>query len=394
MRILMLTDSFYPEIGGSETAIWRLGEAMVDMGHTVGVAVISKENASNPSEKLLFWKVSSRVNKADLKFAGKIKNLRAVIREFKPDILNIHFMLESGYVGVKAAKAENIPCVLTNRGKGLYNKATNLVEGFMYPFWNRGALGADGFLATSQEMVDMAKEKYSIESTMMSNGVDTKNFHPDKDGKSMRERHNVKPSQKVLLCARRLVPKNGIEYIVRALPEIRKKNDAVLWLASPLIREYETLLKIATKLGVSDYVTFLGPVNHTELPYYFAAADVVVQPSLAEARSLACLEAMASGSAVVATATGGLKELITHGENGFLIPAFADEKTYDVGKINEKGVSDLATAVSHMLSDGALRQKIKKGARAYAETCSWPNIARETLAVYKTIIDRRSSVHS
>ncbi len=385
MRILMLTDSFYPEVGGSETAIWRLSEALVALGHEAGVAVISKPKASSPSDKFRFWNVSSKVGGIDLKFLGKIKNLRTIIREFKPDILNVHFMLESGYVGVKAAKAEGIPVVLTNRGKGLYNEATSLQESIMYPFWNRGAAKADAYIATSEEMVDRGRERFGLVTTAISNGVEIETFRPDIDGAHIRRRYNVPDSRRVLFCARRLVPKNGIEYMVRAMPEILKKHDVELWLASPLIREYEKLKALCSELGIQDKVRFLGSIDHTELPAHFTAADVVVQPSIAEARSLACLEAMAAGSAIVATATGGLKELITHGENGYLVPEF-QEATYAVGALQEKGVRDLEQAVIAVLDDEQLRQKLKKGAREYALTCSWPEIARQTLKIYEQAI--------
>ncbi len=201
---------------------------------------------------------------------------------------------------------------------------------------------------------------------MISNGVDTTNFNPAKDGAYLREKHGVKAGQKVLLCARRLVPKNGIEYIVRALPKIRETHDCVLWLASPLIREYERLKAVAKELGVESFVTFLGSVDHHDLPFYFSAADVVVQPSIAEAR--------------------GLPELITHKINGYLIDPFQDA-TYAVTDVHPDGVARLAEAVSTLLSDESLRQVLKKGAREFALTCSWPEIARQTLAVYQDAIE-------
>jgi glycosyltransferase involved in cell wall biosynthesis len=385
MRILMLTDSYFPEVGGSETAIRKLGDAMTDAGHTVGVAVISKPNASNPSQKLSFWNVSSRIHGIDCKFLGKIWNLRRIVRSFRPDIINAHFMLESGYVGVKTARAERIPCVVTNRGKGLYNKAMNNVESFLYWLWNRGALHADRFLATSDEMVDILRDRYGRESTVMSNGVDTVTFTPEKNGQPIRDRHGVRLGQRVILCARRLVPKNGIEYIVRALPAIREKHDALLWLASPLIREYERLKEVASELGMSDFVRFLGPVLHDELPLYFRAADVVVQPSIAEARSLACLEAMAAGSAVIATSTGGLKEMITHRGNGYLIDPFM-ESTYHVTSFDASGVGRLAQAVTDVLGDDRLRLSMGQAARTYAMEYAWPKVAERTLAVYADTI--------
>lgn len=385
MRILMLTDSFFPEVGGSETAIWNLSDTMTDLGHAVGVAVIAKPDARSPSERLAFWNVPSRMYGMDAKFIGRIHHLRAIIRAFKPDVVNAHFMLESGYVGVKAAHAEGVPCVLTNRGKGLYNKPTNVFERLLYPFWNKGACGADACIATSQEMVDIARERYGLASVAISNGVDIDNFTPSKDGTYLREQHGVGANQKVILCVRRLVPKNGIEYIVRALPAIRERHDAVLWLAAPKIREYEKLKRIVAESGMEEYVRFLGAVDHHDLPFYLAAADVVVQPSIAEARSLACLEAMASGCAIVSTDAGGLKELITHGENGYLIREF-QEGTYAVTEVFPDGVKRLAEAVSIVLGDDALRVKIGDGARRYAEAYSWMHVTRQTLEVYERAI--------
>jgi glycosyltransferase involved in cell wall biosynthesis len=394
MRILMVIDSFYPWVGGSETAVVQLSNALSRMGHEVGVAVMSRPEARNPSNEFKFWLIPSTVGPFELKFLGKIRNLRKIIREFKPDVMNVHFMLESGYVGVTAARKEGIPVVLTNRGKGLYNEPMVFWERVLYPFWNNGSLHADRYIATSQEMVDMAKEKYGIESLAISNGVDIDHFTPGKDGASIRRKHGATDSRRVLLCVRRLVPKNGIEYIIRALPEIRKKHDAVLWLASPLIREYEVLKVICNELGIEQYVHFLGSVEHDVLPQYFAAADVVVQPSIAEARSLACLEAMASGAAVVATATGGLKELITHRDNGYLVPEF-QQSTYAVTGYEPEGVQRLAAAVIDVLSDEPLRKHLQERARAYAVAeASWPIIAKQTLKVYEEAIAAHSSSHA
>lgn len=385
----MVIDSFFPVVGGSETAVRRLSDTLVDLGHTVGVAVLSRPDAANPSTKFSFWKVPSTLLGIDAKFVGKIVHLRRIIRSFRPDVVNVHFMLESGYVGVRSARAEHIPVVLTNRGRGLYNEPTNGAERLLYPFWNRGSMRADAFIATSQEMVDLAKERYGVDSLAISNGVDIEHFHPSRDGRSVRKRYAVPSGRRVLLCVRRLVPKNGIEYIVRALPLLSPSLDVELWLAAPKNREYEKLVALALELGVQDRVRFLGSVDHAELPMYLAAADVVVQPSIAEARSLACLEAMANGAAVIATATGGLKEIITHGENGFLIAPF-QESTYAVTTFFQDGVRRVADAVKTVLTDEALRARMQKGARAYAETCSWPQIARQTLAVYEKAIQSRS----
>lgn len=385
----MVTETFHPVVGGSESAIRYLSDALSDAGHEVMVTVMNVANASSPSVKFAFTRLSGRVKFLDMKTWGKIRNCRAIIRNFKPDVVNAHFLFESGMVGTTAAHKEGVASVVSIRGRGIFYKPNTFFDRLLSNWWIRGACQADSFISTSQEMADIAKSRHGITATTISNGVETDVFTPNRK-KDIRTPLGIKASQRVIFCARRLVPKNGIEYMVRALPLIRRSHDAVLLLAAPKNADGHKLEQLAHDLGIAKFVHFLGPVSHEELPYYFASADVVAQPSIAEARSLACLEAMASGAAVVATDTGGLKELITHGKNGYLIPAF-EESTYQVGAVRQTGVNTLAAAVCAVLNDPELTARLRTGARAYAETCSWPSIARQSLAVFQQAIDYRRS---
>ncbi len=381
----MVTETFHPIVGGSESAIRYLSDALTDAGHQVMVAVMNVPNTSAPSPKFAFRKLGPHVHGINLRTWGKIHNCRTIIREFKPDIINAHFLFESGMVGTLAGHKEGVPSVVSIRGRGIFFRPKNLFQKILSGWWIRGASQADGFLATSQEMADIAKERHGLDVLAVSNGVETELFTPERKT-DIRTKFGIKPDQRIIVAARRLVPKNGIEYMIRALAVVRKQHDAVLLLAAPIKDEHDKLKALAQQLGVGDAVHFMGPVLHDHLPEYFASADVVVQPSIAEARSLACLEAMSSGAAMVATDCGGLKELITHEVNGLLVPAFEDS-TYQVGALNEKGVTDLAAAVTRLLSDPALTEKLRKGAREFALTCSWPAIAQQSLAVYQAAID-------
>ena len=384
MRILMVTESFHPIVGGSETAIRYLSERMTAAGHTVMVAVMNVQNASSPSQAFAFRVLSSRIGPFDCKTPGKIWNCRKIVREFRPDVVNAHFLFESGFVGTSAAHSFGIPSVVSIRGRGIFFKPGNLLEKILSRWWIRGALKADAFLATSQEMADIAQNRHGIAVTALGNGVDTVAFHPSKK-KDIRSPLGIRPDQKVIFCARRLVPKNGIEYMVRALPRIRKSEDAVLLLAAKREAEYDHLKAIAEELAVSSFIHFLGPLNHQDLPFFYASADVVVQPSIAEARSLACLEAMASGAVIVATDTGGLAELLTHEKTGVLIPAF-EESTYGVSAVKEGGVQSLADGVLRALTETALRERVSRGAREAAEGQSWDVIAGKTVDIFSSVL--------
>lgn len=99
---------------------------------------------------------------------------------------------------------------------------------------------------------------------------------------------------------------------------------------------------------------------------------------------------MASGSAVIATATGGLAEMIVHRKNGYLIDPFM-ESTYNVTSFDVTGVARLATAVTDVLSDDALRESMGKEAREYVQQYAWPRVAERTLAVYEDVIHSYAS---
>ncbi len=380
----MVTDSFYPTVGGSETAIQNLSERFTDMGHEVIIYGVHPKIKSPPNNRVKVIKIESRVYGWNFKLFGKLANLNKEIKKFNPDIINAHFMLISGYLGVKVAKMNKIASLVTVRGKGVFYKPTNLLERFLFRLYRKTSLTADIMIATSDEMAEMVNKKWGRRPITLSNGVDIKLFHPGIKT-DLRKKLSL-DDKKIILCVRRLVPKNGIEYMIRAMPLIlEKEKNTQLFLIARKISEYKKLKKLSEELNIINRVTFLGEIRHDVLPKYYAIADVVVQPSIAEARSLSCLETMASAKPIIATATGGLKELIQHGINGYLIPPF-EKSTYQVGKINEKGVENLAKAVLEVLINRELKEKIEKEARRTAEENAWKNIVPRALQIYREAI--------
>ncbi len=125
----------------------------------------------------------------------------------------------------------------------------------------------------------------------------------------------------VVLCPRRLTPKNGVRVAVAAMEHL---PEAVLVVVGDG-PETEALKALAGQLGLVGRMRFEGAKPHAGMAVYYAAADAVAVPSVPvagveEATSISVLEGMASGRPVVASAIGGLRELITSGENGLLVP--------------------------------------------------------------------------
>jgi glycosyltransferase involved in cell wall biosynthesis len=122
-------------------------------------------------------------------------------------------------------------------------------------------------------------------------------------------------------------------------------------------------------------VTFLG--RQADVHRYFAAADLFVLPTLYEPFGMAVLEAMASGLPVVTSRTAGVAELITDREDGLLL----DDPT---------DATAIATAVHLLVDSPELREHLGRTAREKVSGYSWDYVVRETLNVYRTVMDGRA----
>jgi D-inositol-3-phosphate glycosyltransferase len=136
--------------------------------------------------------------------------------------------------------------------------------------------------------------------------------------------------------------------------------------------EMARLQQLRHELGIHDLVTFLGARDQEILPYYYAAANVVVMPSHYESFGMVALEAMAMGTPVIASEVGGLAHLVQHGVNGFHVPSRDPEA--------------LAARLLDLLTDDGLRTRLGEQARAYTQRYHWSAIVNRMLDVYAEVV--------
>ena len=153
------------------------------------------------------------------------------------------------------------------------------------------------------------------------NGIDTETFRPVEPGLPRRQ------GEFLIVCPRRLVEKNGTEFLVRAIPLLKDRVDVKVHMAGdgPLRGHLENL---AVELGVRERIVFMGSVSNDEMPGVYSSADLVVIPSLVEATSIAALEAMSCERLVAASRVGGLPEIIDE-KVGLLFPPASPEAIAD-----------------------------------------------------------------
>lgn len=193
---------------------------------------------------------------------------------------------------------------------------------------------------------------------------------------------------KILLYVGRLLPRKGIDTIVRALAVLAER------LTSPprlLIvggdadcvtpqnhDEARRLSQIAADLGVDHLIVFIGRRRHNILRYYYSAADICVSVPWYEPFGLVPLEAMACGTPIVVAKVGGMQFTVQDGRTGFHVPP--------------KDPQALASKLLLLLSDDALRKTMGKLAREHVRRFfTWQQVARRTAAIYYRLLSDRAS---
>jgi D-inositol-3-phosphate glycosyltransferase len=211
-------------------------------------------------------------------------------------------------------------------------------------------------------------------------GVDLDLFQPA-DPRAARARLGLQ-AEHVLLFVGRLAPIKGVETLLRALAAARADGlggaDVRLVVVGGAKDERwdgerGALRELAATLGVARWVDFRGPQPQAALPDYYAAADLCVMPSLYESFGMVALEAMACGSAVIASRVGGLQTTVRDGITGLLVP--------------EGDPCALAETITRTLDDSALRWRLGREGVRWAAGHRWPCVAEAVCREYASLVD-------
>ncbi|MDO8676665.1 MAG: glycosyltransferase family 4 protein, partial [Candidatus Azambacteria bacterium] len=250
-------------------------------------------------------------------------------------------------------------------------------QGFWINFFRKMIIKkADLITAISNYLKDYARKfNKKTKIAVIPNGVDIENFSRDfsyGELSSVADGLGVKPGEKVIISVSRLVPKNGIDILIRAFFEVYKlKTENYKLVLVGDGSEKESLKLQVESLKLQNNVIFAGSVSHAELPKYLKISDVFVRPSRSEGLGSAFLEAMAAGLPVIGTKVGGIPDFLKNKETGL----FAEVDNPE----------DLAEKINLVLNDKDLAEKLKKNARGLvAEKYNWDIIARQFGEIYES----------
>jgi len=226
-----------------------------------------------------------------------------------------------------------------------------------------------GKIAVSKPALDYISKYLPGEYNIIPNGVDTRHYRQDGP-----VRQELKDGKLNILFVGRLEERKGVGDLIRACAYVKKEYPNFrLIIAGPGIR-LRTYYEMLARTLLGDQVVFTRFVPFDQLPQYYRTADIFCSPANSgESFGIVLLEAMASGTPVVATNIPGYASVITHGEDGLLATP-SDERA-------------IADALLTMIHDSKLRQRIIDRGLVTAEKYSWENVSRQVDEYYRTIIN-------
>jgi glycosyltransferase involved in cell wall biosynthesis len=279
------------------------------------------------------------------------------------------------------AKIARIPCILTYHGTYVLAKR-DLGGGIRQLFFILEnvimRIPWDAIVCVDYFSLGFLQHHFRTRSQrlyVIPSGVDAEQFH------SMPVKESThRTGVYTILCPRRIDPKNGIEYLIRASIECKPNIQSLVLLIAGRtnagMEDHARLLHDLVRTGNSDsYVRFLGDVEHDKMPELYNSADIVVIPSLAEARSLSALEAMACEKPIIATRVGGLPEIVKENFNGILV--------------NPGDVGDLVRAIYRLHDGPELSHELGRNARTIALENDWTNRAHDYENLYEEVISHQ-----
>ena len=290
---------------------------------------------------------------------------RKLAAENKYDLSHSFFSVPCGFLSLVFKHCNKLPYIVSLRGSDVpgYSDRFTFVYALLTPLIKLIWRNADYVVSNSQGLKDLAlRTGTKKDIAIIHNGIDTETFCPQPE---------LRPAGSFIVTpgASRVTTRKGIKYLIEAVAELAIKYPQIALKIIGDGNEKKNLEQLVIEKGLQKNVIFLGRVPHDKVTPFYQEAGVFVLPSLNEGMSNAMLEALAAGLPILATDTGGSKELVKDGVNGYIIKM--------------KDSSDITTKLEKIMTDEKLRESMSRASRELAENMSWEKVARQYAGLYK-----------
>lgn len=373
MKILMIIPYFYPEIGGAEFAAYEVSRWLAREGHEV--KVVTKHLGEFGDHEIIDGVEVYRARGKRIKGLQSLTAIPRMVRlalKLAPssDLVHAHIPYPSAFIAYLIKKLRGKPYLVTSQGSELLDYPEEKPLKLIKPLTSIALRNADHVHAISGALKESIINNFGIEGeriTVIPNGVDSGSFHPG------RGRKNPERKEKVIVSVSRLTLKNGIDYLIKALPKVLEEVDCRL----VVIGEGEQrgyLEGLVEELGLEERVELRGWVEYEKVAEIVASADLFARPSLTEGLGTAFLEAMACGTPVIGTKVQGILDIVEDGYNGILVSPGEVEK--------------LSRSMVKVLKDESLRENLVQNGLSFVEKYRWENIGSQYFKLYQEILSQ------
>jgi len=386
MKILLTTESYYPNIDGGAVAQHNLAQGLKKRGHNVGIIapgysyrnIVEKDNETT-IYRIKAFKLPFYMNSKYHFSIFPLFEVRKIIKEFKPDVINVCSPYPISICAMIWAKKYNIPLIgsihilpqnmLAPFFKyRLYKTLEKYSWKYLVYFFNL----LDGATIPTKTGLDMyVKRGLETDIIPISNGLKTEIFNPNNNGEYLRKIFNL-PDKNIVLFAGRINEEKNLDVLIKAIPDVIKEIDAHFLLVGSGGDYKNWLISLVKQLDVEKYTTFTDFLDYKDYPNIYSIADLFAIPSETELQSIVTMEAVATGLPVVVVNSGALPELASF-NNGFVF--------------EPKNSKQMADFIVKILSDEKLRKNMGKNSLKLIKRHSMESVVEQFEKIYEKVID-------
>jgi alpha-maltose-1-phosphate synthase len=406
MRIALFTNEYPPNVyGGAGVHVEYLSRelARLDAGaHAVDVFSFGDQHEDRGNLRVRGVAPDVRLSAHDPRHArlldALLRDLAMVGAVDRPDIVHCHTWY-SHMAGCLAAPLTGARLVLSTHSLEPHRpwKAEQLGTAYNATLWiERTAYqNADGVIAVSRAMKDDVQSLYGVSADrvqVIHNGIDPDEYRPQHDVATL-QRLGIDAALPFVLFVGRITRQKGILHLVRAIRHLDPGTQVVLCAGAPdtedIAREMAEEVEEAKRDASARIIWIPEMLPRSDIILLYSHAAVFVCPSVYEPFGIINLEAMACETPVVASAVGGIPEIVVPGETGLLVPFTATGDASAEPADPDRFMRDLAAAVNQLMRDPDRRAGMGAAARkrVLAEF-SWSRIAELTCDFYRSMLDR------
>lgn len=376
MNIAFFTNNYKPFIGGVPIAIENCATSLRRRGHRVFIFAPEYEEKIEDEQDVI--RTTSLKNFNDTPFSLPLPlSLEPYVRfsELNVDLVHVHHPFLLGQTGLHAARGLGVPVVFTYHTQ--YEKYAHylpfgekMVGEIAINVATRFCNCCDVIVAPSTDVQKMLEQRgVTAPIRVIPTGVDLSRFRAGSRTR-FRERYGIPQRAKVMLFVSRLAKEKNVGLLLDAFARVSKEMKDVWLVLVGGGDDEESLRERASQLPAADRVIFTGSLSGRDLVSAYKGSDLFVFASTTETQGMVVLEAMAGGLPVVAVDAPGVRDVVTHGRDGFL----CDE------------ADEFAALCMRVLKDDELSGRLREGAAVRARQLSLTRTTRKLEDAYRYVI--------